>query len=363
MPLSCGMASSSSPTMATPAVMAMAATAESVSVETNRPTATSPSMDRPTTPAAASVRPIPSSREIVVPDKVVTRPRGNSTAPARRPAAATVAAAARQNVAAVAILLASRRVRPTGRTRSDRRVPSPPSPAIESPATRDTPSGRKKGRTTVSPAIAAKTPLWETWARNAGASSPRPRGPPDSLTAMASRTGTPARAPRAARVRARLNSSHSSLANIEPLPGQRHEQLLQAGPVRRQRPQAHARADQGGGHVLGGGADQLGPEHPAAARAEAVGGRLRAHDADAGQAVETLGGLGGIALRRLDAQRREPAAPELAQAPLGHQLSLSQHGRVGADLIDLGEEVGRQEDGRAVVGQRPGQGTELTGAL
>src|SRR5213080_2997018 len=73
--------------------------------------------------------------------------------------------------------------------------------------------------------IAAKTPLWETWARNAGPSSPRPRGPPDSLTAMASRTGTPARAPRAARVRARLNSSHSSLANIEPLPGQRHEQL------------------------------------------------------------------------------------------------------------------------------------------
>lgn len=114
----------------------------------------------------------------------------------------------------------------------------------ESPAITPTDIGRKNGRVTASEVKTRKRPLWVTWERNAGPPappSPPPPGPPSPvsiLTAMPTRTGTPASTASSARVRQRRNvmaislrsspSDHSgravrrtaSACDIEALPGQ-----------------------------------------------------------------------------------------------------------------------------------------------
>src|SRR6476661_3616095 len=110
--------------------------------------------------------------------------------------------------------------------------------------------------TTVSPARAAKTPLCDTWARNVG---PLPlSGPPESFTASTRSDGMAARPTRRARVRSRPNDSFSSLSNIEALPGQRDEEILETWRLREEGPHPNAGADESGGDVLGGRAEQLG---------------------------------------------------------------------------------------------------------
>ena len=104
---------------------------------------------------------------------LLTRPSGRTRLLATK--AATVAA--RQNMATVAALVASSRVRPDGRVSRYRNVPRLASPAMASPDTTATTRGRKKGMATVSPASAANMPLCETWSRKVG---PRPAdGPPE----------------------------------------------------------------------------------------------------------------------------------------------------------------------------------------
>ncbi len=110
-----GTLSSTALRTAKPAVAAMAPTGASVSVETNSPIDASPNSDAATMPAAANVRRIPSSSEIVVPESVTTSPTGKRTTPAISPPNATATVAATQNTATVTALVASSRVRPDGR--------------------------------------------------------------------------------------------------------------------------------------------------------------------------------------------------------------------------------------------------------
>src|SRR3954452_1645636 len=222
-----GTLSSTALRTAKPAVAAMAPTGASASVGTNRPMLANPSSEAATMPAAAKVRKIPSSKEMVVPDRVTTWPTGKRMTPAMSPPRATAMVAARQNTATVAALVASRRVRPDGRVSRYRRVPRLASPAMASPDTTATTSGRKNVMATVRPASAANMPLCDTWSRNVG---PRPdEGPPDRRTATASAAGMAASTARRTLTRMRRKSVASSANNIEPLPGEGDERVLERG--------------------------------------------------------------------------------------------------------------------------------------
>src|SRR5688572_1953582 len=131
--------------------------------------------------------------------------------------------------------------------------------------------GRKNGRVAASAVKTRNSPLLVTCEMNAGPPPPPPPPPgepsPVSIrTAMPTRTGTAASTPSRARVRQRRNVVSSSLRSrprlhsgfafrtvsardIEPLPGQCHERVLQRGPFDPEAADPDARGDQGRVHL------------------------------------------------------------------------------------------------------------------
>src|SRR3954453_12385901 len=156
-----------------------------------------------------------------------------------------------------------------------------------SPETTPTTSGRNSGRHTVSAVKTRKSPLPVIWPRNGGPSPPRGV---DAFTAMPIISGTIASTASSAWLRRRPRMSLTSEAysrpkaprylgrsspialsaeDIEALPGQRHEQVLEVGPRHRESPQSCAGRDDGGGDGLAG--------HVAESRRHHQRGRVRGH--------------------------------------------------------------------------------------
>src|SRR6516225_8063027 len=121
--------------------------------------------------------------------------------------------------------------------------------------------GRKNGTVTVRPASAAKTPLCVTWSRKVG---PLPAsGPPDSLTATASRAGMAASTTSSALTRRRRNWVASSARHIESLPGEGNKRVFETGPDCHQTANAHPCLNQGPAAILGPVAVQPGADRNA----------------------------------------------------------------------------------------------------
>src|SRR5262249_42470358 len=170
------------------------------------------------------------------------------------------------------------RVRSTGTASRYRSVPRLASPAIESAAIADTAIGRNSGSSTVSATSAAKTPFWVTWLRKGGPCAPDGG---DTLTAMTIRTGTAASTamPTQLRRRPKMSSSsdrknlvenrcgvrtsaswagtwagparrRSSAADIEALPGELHEHLLQVSGEHPEPAYRYVGVDERGDHLL-----------------------------------------------------------------------------------------------------------------
>src|SRR6516225_2044090 len=180
--------------------------------------------------------------------------------------------------------------------------------------------GRKNGTVTVRPASAAKTPLCVTWSRKVG---PLPAsGPPDSLTATASRAGMAASTTSSALTRRRRNWVASSARHIESLAGEGDKRVLQTGPDGDQTANAHARLDQGPAAILGPVAVQPGADGDAVqgdvAQAESrQHRRCRAH------------------LLRLHLKAGGTGRLQLTQCALGEQLAERHDRDVGAHLLDF----------------------------
>src|SRR5262249_6600261 len=149
---------------------AMAPIACSVSVEIATPIAPSAAIAAAMYPATNSSRSSPAASGIVVPDSSATGLSGNKIAPSITATAAASGRAHRQTPATAAILLPSTWVPPAGPAGGKRSAPRPASPAIESPATTATASGRTSVSSTTSARNARNTPLPVTWLRNAGPS-------------------------------------------------------------------------------------------------------------------------------------------------------------------------------------------------
>src|SRR4051794_7854158 len=325
----------------------------------------------------------------VPPDSSVTGPIGKSASPMSSPATATVNAAATPNATTPTNLTTSSRVRLTGTTSMLRRVPIEASPATASPAATDTASGRNSGSVTTSAVKATNRPLPAIAPMNAGPSAPpRPlrSGPPARRIATAMRTGTQASAPSSAMFRRRPNTSRSSerssrnvsdgvpragtttvafrpvraarsavrsLVDIEALPRERDEHVLEIGALHEQL----ADADPG--------------EHELA-----VDG-LRPHVAERGDehAVPDVGlpqpGPGQHLDRTRhvvrtgddDAQPGGGHVPQIAQRALRDQPPAAHDADVGADLLDLRQQVRGEEHGRAFGGELPDERPDLSGAL
>src|SRR5690625_2134984 len=113
-------------------------------------------------------------------------------------------------------------------------------------------------------------PFWVTLS-SSGGPWPGPGGEDEKNTTRASSTGIAARAPSIAQVRPRRSSIRSSeassaavvpragpvatpsLGNVEPLPGERQEQLLHARPAHLETAHPHPGGHQLGDQVLGSG--------------------------------------------------------------------------------------------------------------
>src|SRR5690625_5842466 len=120
-------------------------------------------------------------------------------------------------------------------------------------------SGRNSGVVTTRAVTETNMPFWVTLS-SSGGPWPGPGGEVEKNTTRASSTGIAASAPNIAQVRPRRSSTRSSEAsraavvppaarspgNVEPLPGQRHEQLLHARSAHLETAHPHP-----GGHQLG----------------------------------------------------------------------------------------------------------------
>src|SRR5699024_810007 len=207
-------------------------------------------------------------------------------------------------------------------------MPSPASPAIVSPETTEMVSGRNSGVVTTRAVTETNMPFWVTLS-SSGGPAPGPGGEAEKNTTRASSTGIAASAPSIAQVRPRRSSTRSSearsamvvppaarsLGNVEPLPGQRHEQLFHARPAHLEAAHAHPGGHQlgdqtlGSGRVLGqrggqvgaavGGLLPAGDRQPEANQLR--GGALRIH-----RTQPHLGGTGRLQLGQR-ALRLEPA--------------------------------------------------------
>src|SRR5262245_44508056 len=142
----------------------------------------------------------------------------------------------------------------------------------------------------------------------------------------------------------------ASAVDIEPLPGQPDEQVLQVGPRGVQPGNADA-----GQHELT--ADPFG-RLVGEPGADLIISRLDVGQPESGQGRRRLAGLRGA-----DDHPAAALAPELVQRALEHQPPGPHHADVSADLLHLGEQVGGDEDRHAVGGDLPDQATHLAGAL
>src|SRR5690606_35296760 len=275
-----------------------------------------------------------------------------------------------------------------------------------SPATTPTVRGRKSGIVTTSPVIETNNPFCVTRSRNGGP-WPGAGGSEAILTTTAMSTGMAASATSIAHVRRRRSTSPSSeascdqplprvgtavsLNNVEPLPGERDEPVLERLLDDAETPEPDPGGDERRGDRLGQGrlVGQLGEED---------GGPVGGDGSARGRRRRLVGGLGGrpgsdAAARcrpgtccdgpvvadgeaepgelgagecRVRGEHPQPGAAEAAQlveAALGDETALAHDGRVGAHLLDLGEEVAGDDDGRPVVGERPDEVAHLARAL
>src|SRR5437588_9617456 len=126
--------------------------------------------------------------------------------------------------------------------------------------------------------------------------------------------------------RRRRKSVASSASNIEALPGESDERVLERGMDGRQAAHADTRHDELAVAVLG--AVTVEPrEHD------------RALDGELGQAeaMKNLAGAGGVV--GLDAQLGAARGLQVGDRPLGEQLAEGHDGHVRADLLDLRQEM------------------------
>src|SRR3954469_18429625 len=304
------------------------------------------------------------------------------------PAIATVKAAATPNATTPANLTTSSRVRLTGTTSRFRSVPIDASPATASPAATDTASGRNSGSVTTSAVKATNSPFPAIDPMKAGPPSPPPRRPepPESRIATAMRTGTQASAPSSAMLRRRPNTSRSSerssrnvsdgvpragtatvalrpvraarsavrsLVDIEALPRERDEHVLEIGALHEQLADADP-----GEHELA--VDGLRP-HVAERGDEHAVPDVGLPQPGPGQHLDRTRHV--LRTRHDDAQPGGGHVPQIAQRALRHQPPAAHDADVGADLLDLREQVRGEEDGRAFGGELPDERPDLSGAL
>src|SRR5215472_12204909 len=261
------------------------------------------------------------------------------------------------------------------------------SPASDSPDTTATTSGSTSVSMMVRDRNARNTPLPATWARKAPPSPAPPPPPPcgtASRSAVPSRIGIATTTASRARLRHRRKTSASSdrssrshgrteprrtrpassapppgagaetgaasAVDIETLPGELHEQILQAGP---------RRIESGHGYP---GEDQLTADRLRRVLAD-LGADLAVAGLDVGQPElgEHLAGqvwFGGAHPHTGGTPRAH-----LLQRALEHQPAGPHHPHVAADLLHLGEQVRRHKHGDAVGGDLPDQPADLPGAL
>src|SRR4051794_15558712 len=297
------------------------------------------------------------------------------------PAIATVKAAATPKATTPANFTTSSLVRLTGTTNMFRSVPMEASPAMASPAATETASGRNSGSVTTSAVNATNSPFPAIEPMNAGPSPPRgPPSPPASRMATAIRIGTHASAASRAMFRRRPNTSRSSdrssrnvgrgtgragaatgriprstisLVDIEALPRQRHEDVLQVRPLDDELPDPHPSRDELT-------VDDLRPRLTERREKDAV--------ADLGFAEPGT----DQHLRRArhvvrtgddDPQPGSGDVPQLRQRPLRDEPPAAHHADVRADLLDLRQQMGGEEHRRALGGQFTDQRPDLAGAL
>src|SRR5262249_52015024 len=239
----------------------------------------------------------------------------------------------------------------------------------------------------VSDRNARNTPLPATWARNA-APSPAPLpslGPPAaSRSAIPSRIGTATTTASRPRLRHRRKTSASSdrssrshgrteprrtrapstapppgagaetgaasAVDIETLPGELHEQVLQAGP---------RRIESGHGDP---GEDELAADRLRRVLAD-LGADLAVAGLDVGQPElgEHLAGL--VWFGGTHAHPGTATGAHLPQRALEHQPAGPHHTHVAADLLHLGEQVRGHKHGDAAGGDLPDKPAHLPGAL
>src|ERR1700712_467102 len=244
------------------------------------------------------------------------------------------------------------------------------SPATESPAIAATARGRNSPSSRVRDASATNRPFSVMELKKSGPSPPRPGE--DTLTAMDTSTGTPARTKSPARLRLRLKISPSSerrnlvetrdgrrsgatsvmtsAADIEALPGERDEHVLQ-------RRRLHAEPHDGYPLVHTRRDDLLArdPTQPSDRR------RTRRPYIEEAELAQDAGCLHRLV--RLDDGLGLVAGPELLAGPLGDQLADVHDPDVAAHLVDLREEVAGHQDGRTFLGQRADQRPDFPGPL
>src|SRR5215472_6653720 len=162
---------------------------ESVTVDRNSAIAPTPSMDTPMNAIAAAA--LAARFELVTPPGVTaTGCTPNSSRPVTYEVPATATTAVMVYTMTEMSLATSSRVRPTGRASRYRSMPEPASPAMVSPATTATATGRKIGSTMASAAAGYSDPLDSTADSSAG---PWPGGGARWVTAtkIATMAGSP----------------------------------------------------------------------------------------------------------------------------------------------------------------------------
>src|SRR3954454_16386508 len=241
-------------------------------------------------------------------------------------------------------------------------------------------SGRKSAISTPSAASGTKSPFEVIEERKSG---PRPARGAEMRTATAMRTGTAASTSRPIWLRRRPpmrpSSDHSrraesrldsptragddvggaagaggvvtgSATDIETLPGQGHEEVLEARPADGELLDADPALHEGGDDLLRLDTARL-PANPSGYVREGV-------DAELGHDPGCLGRLVG------DAPGHGcRCAAHLRGRALGHQPALAHDSELGAHLLHLGEQVAGHEHGRAVRGERRDELAHLARAL
>src|SRR5215469_13339501 len=261
------------------------------------------------------------------------------------------------------------------------------SPASDSPETTATTNGSTSVSMMVSDRNARNTPLPATWARKAPPSPAPPPSPPRgtaSRSAVPSRIGIATTTASRARLRHRRNTSASSdrsnrnhgrteprrprpastapppgagaetvaasAVDIETLPGELHEQVLQAGP---------RRIESGHGDP---GKDKLAANRLRRVLAD-LGADLAVAGLDVGQPElsEHLAGL--VWFGGTHPHPGGATSAHLLQRALEHQPAGPHHSDVAADLLHLGEQVRGHQHGYAAGGDLPDKPAHLPGAL